>query len=424
MPQTVQYPKGAVIFFEGKKTDKIFILKNGAVSLTHTDPSTNEVVTVQINNGEFFGVKYTLIGKPNANTATTTAESTVITITPEEFESFIINDKDLMFKMLKAFSAQVIQFHAQLASKFNYEKQTDFETGMFNVAKGFLETKDFQQCIDVSEIFLSRHPASSKCDEVRKMIEKAKEKLEELEQKKLEEEAKESEKSASKNNDAPITSFDLLPDAIQYLPESFKRFEKIYEPDKVIISEFDEGDNFYLIQSGVVRITKYLDGRNTNVAVVKPGDFFGLHELLSEEVHSGTCITASKVKVLEFTKENFEPVVTAIPQTAVMLLKLFARMINDDRRMYKNFCIQNMQMRLSDILIMFDEMGMGERMNTRSVKFFMTPHDIAQWLALSDDDAKSRLNQLQTLGQIKLEDGSITVNDINDLRRIVETHVK
>lgn len=423
MPQTVQYPKGAVIFFEGKKTDKIFILKNGAVALTHTDPSTNEVVTVQINNGEFFGVKYTLIGKPNANTATTTAESTVITITPEEFESFIINDKDLMFKMLKAFSAQVIQFHSQLASKFSYEKQKNFEAGMFNVAKGFLEVNDFQQCIDVSEIFLSRYENSSKCEEVRKMIEKSQEELKALEQKKLEEKDK-AEKADSKNDNALINSFDILPDAIPYLPESFKRFEKIYEPDRVIISEFDTGDNFYLIQSGVVRITKYLDGRNTNVAVVKPGDFFGLHELLSEKVHPGTCITASKVKVLEFTKETFEPVVTAIPQTAVMLLKLFARMINDDRRMYKNFCIQNMQMRLSDMLIMFDEMEMGERLNTRSVKFFMTPHDIAQWLAVSDEDAKSRLNQLQTLGQIKLEDDSITVDDINDLRRIVETHVK
>lgn len=422
MPQTVQYPKGAVIFFEGKKTDKIFILKNGAVALTHTDPNTNEVVTVQINNGEFFGVKYTLIGKPNANTATTTADSTIITITTEEFESFIINDKDLMFKMLKAFSAQVTQFHVQLASKFSYEKQKNFEVGMFNVAKAFLEVNDFQECIDVSEIFLARYENSSKCDEARKMIEKSREELQALEQKKLEEEKK--GESDGKKDSTPISSFDLLPDAIPHLPESFKRFEKIYEPNRVILSEFDTGDTFYLIQSGVVRITKYLNGRNTNVAIVKPGDFFGLHELLSEEVHLASCITASKVKVLEFTKETFVPVVTAIPQMAVMLLKLFARMINDDRRMYKNLCIQNMQMRLSDMLVMFDEMGVGERTGTHSVRFLMTVHDIAQWLVLSDEDAKMRLGQLETLGQIKLDDGSITVHDINDLRRIVETHVK
>lgn len=420
MPNTVQYPKGAVIFFEGKTTDKIFILKDGSVTLTHTDPDTKEVVKVQINNGEFFGVKYTLIGKPNANTATAVTESTVITITPEEFENLVKNDQQLMFKMLRAFSAQVTQFHKQLSTKFNIEKVTDYEKAMLDVAKSFFDVGEFQQCIDVCEQFLAQHKDSAKCGEASEMIEKSREAMEV----KAEDAKNATPEKEDAENSQTVTSFDILPDAIPYLPDSFKRFEKIYEPGRVIISEFDTGDNFYLVQSGVVRLTKYLNGRNTNVAVVKPGDFFGLHELLSEEVHSATCITASKVKVLEFTKENFEPVVTSIPQTAIMLLKLFSRMVNDDRRMFKNFCIQNMQMRISDMFLMFDEMGMGERLNTRSVKFYMSAHDVAQWLALSDEDTKAKLQQLETLGQIKVEENIITVIDINDLRRVVETHVK
>lgn len=413
MPNTVQYPKGAVIFFEGKTTDKIFILKNGSVALTHVDPDTKEVVTVQINNGEFFGVKYTLIGKPNANTATAVTDSTVITITPEEFEDLVINDQQLMFKMLRAFSAQVTQFHKQLSAKFNTEKVTDFEKGMFDVANSFLDANEYQECVDVFERFLQLYPNSEKREDIYNLIAKAQNKI-----------AEANEKAAKKTDGESVSSFDMLPDAVPYLPESFKRFEKYFEPNRVIISEFDVGDNFYLVQSGVVRITKFLNGRNTNVAVIKPGDFFGLHELLSEEVHSATCITASKVKVLEFTKENFEPVITSIPQTAVMLLKLFSRMVNDDRRMFKNLCIQNMQMRISDMFLMFDEMGLGERGDANTVRFYMTTHDIAQWLALSDEDAKSKLKQLEDLRQIKVDEKMIIVTDINNLRSVVETHVK
>lgn len=413
MPKTIQYPKGSVIFFGGKKIDQIYILEKGSVVLTHTEPDTKQPVSIPISAGKFFGVKYTLIGAPNVNTATATSDCTVISLTTDEFEKLIIKDQDLMFKMLRAFSTQVTEFHKKLTNKFNIKQEKDFESGMFSVAESFLSTNEYQQCIDVCERFLELYKNSNRCDDVRKMIEKSREGIDIAEK-----------KAAETNGTQPENVFEALPDAIPYLPESFKRFEKYFDANRVILSEFDIGDNFYLVQSGVVRLTKYLGGRNRNVALIKPGDFFGLHELLSEEVHSATCITASKVKVLEFTKENFEPVVTSIPQTGIMLLKLFARMVNDDMRMYRNLCIDNMQMRITDLFLMFDEMGMGERLNTRTVRFLMSVHDVAQWLALSDEETKSKLSQLESIGQIQIEEGLITVIDINDLRRVVETYVK
>ena len=68
----------------------------------------------------------------------------------------------------------------------------------------------------------------------------------------------------------------------QFSLPAFNRFAKKYEPEEVIISEFEPGNSFYLIQSGEVQLVKCVNGTKKNLDILKPGEFFG--KLLSYSV--------------------------------------------------------------------------------------------------------------------------------------------
>ncbi|MBR3549588.1 MAG: cyclic nucleotide-binding domain-containing protein, partial [Treponema sp.] len=73
MPKIINYPKNSMIFVEGDKDDRIFILQSGYVILVSTDFETGKVLNEKLAIGEFFGVKSSLARVPRQETATVMA---------------------------------------------------------------------------------------------------------------------------------------------------------------------------------------------------------------------------------------------------------------------------------------------------------------------------------------------------------------
>ena len=53
MPKAMQYTKGSIIYFEGDKDERIFIMQSGAVLLSSTDMESGLPVAEQVKSGEF-----------------------------------------------------------------------------------------------------------------------------------------------------------------------------------------------------------------------------------------------------------------------------------------------------------------------------------------------------------------------------------
>jgi CRP-like cAMP-binding protein len=72
------YKANSIIFFRGDRSDRIFILKSGQVSLNHTDIETGQEVHDLIKTGEFFGVKSALGRYARDETAQVLTDSTAL----------------------------------------------------------------------------------------------------------------------------------------------------------------------------------------------------------------------------------------------------------------------------------------------------------------------------------------------------------
>ena len=103
------YKSGSIIYFEGDKSEYIFILKQGRVILTSNKIEQGEIVETkeEIKPGEFFGVKSSLGKYPRDETAQTFGDTIVLVLTLADFETLVLKNVNVVKKMLRVFSNQL-----------------------------------------------------------------------------------------------------------------------------------------------------------------------------------------------------------------------------------------------------------------------------------------------------------------------------
>ena len=408
MPKAMQYTKGSIVYFEGDKDERIFILQKGILVLTTTDVETHQPVTEQVKNGEFFGVKSALGRFPREETATALTDCVTIALTIQEFEQIFSSNKQIIMKMLRVFSNQLRLIHKKTEAILNNVPE-DQQTGMIAVAKSFYNDEEYLSCCDICVKFLSLYPNTAKKDEVAKLYADAK-----LRNTKIKEKTKSTDASEEEEEEASGA-------LKQFALPAFKRFAKQYKPGNVIISEFEPGNSFYLIQSGRVQLVKCVNGAKKNLDIMKPGEFFGEMAILDNSPRSATCVAIGNVECLEFNKENFELLIMGNPQIAIILLKLFCKRIYDQRRRLRTLAIKDVQARIADVFLMFDEMNPSANTNDRQRKFNVSAADVAHWAGLSPEATRDEINKFVEKRKIEVYDNYIIVDNIADMKRIVDT---
>lgn len=407
MPKAMQYTKGSIIYFEGDKDERIFIMQSGSVLLSSTDIESGQAVAEQVKSGEFFGVKSALGHFGREETATALVPTVAVALTIQEFEILFSNNKALIMKMLRVFSNQLRQIHRKTESILNNITE-DQQSGMLAVAKSFYDDEEYRSACDVYLKFLKRYPNTPRKEEVAKLYADSKLRKEKLAV---------HNRGASSYDDDDTSNSSLK---LFQLP-AFERFAKTYEPGEVIISEYEPGDSFYLIQSGRVQLVKCVNGTKKNLDILKPGEFFGEMAILDNSPRSATCMAAGNVKCLEFNKENFELLITGNPQMALLLLKLFCKRIYDQKRRFRILVVKDLQARLADVFLMLDEMNPILNEAEKQRRFNVTISDISHWAGLSPEITRDEINKLVAQRKVEVFDNYIIVNNINDLKRLYET---
>ncbi len=407
MPKAMQYTKGSIIYFDGDKEERIFIVQSGAVLLASTDIESGEAVAEQVKSGEFFGVKSALGHYPREETATAIVPTVAVALTVQEFENLVSNNKALIMKMLRVFSTQLRQIHKKTESILNKVTE-DQQSGMLAVAKSFYDDEQYRSACDVYVKFLQRYPNTPQKEEVSKLYSDAKLRADKLAS--VNKGNSETPEDETANNSLKIFA----------LP-AFERFAKNYEPGQVIISEYEPGDCFYLIQTGRVQLVKCVNGNKKNLDILKPGEFFGEMAILDNSPRSATCMAAGPVKCLEFNKENFELLITGNPQMALLLLKLFCKRIYDQKRRFRILVVKDLQARIADVFMLLDEMNPVTNTTDKQRRFNVTISDVSHWAGLSPEVTRDELSKLVEKHQIEIYENYIIVNNINNLKRMYET---
>lgn len=414
MPKLVTYSKDAILFFEGDRDLRIFVIQSGEIKLTSIDIESGCEMNEFLKAGEFIGVKSALANKPRTETATAVSEVKALLLSVAEFEALVGKNQTLVLKMLNVFSRNLRELHKKTEAILKTDKQLlNPEDGMFLVAKAFSEEENHASALSVCTKLLDRFPHAANAAAVNRLLESSKIANERKQKAALmEPEVLEIDPAEKKT----LAQFSL---------PMFERFSKLYKPGDVIMTEYEPGDTFYLIQSGHVQIEKYMNNTLKNIDIIKPGEFFGEMAILDNSPRSATCVAKTEVKCLEFNKENFAVLVTANPQIAMLLIKIFCKRIYDQRRKFGILLISDSYARVADVFLMFDETNSAESLNSSKNyrrKFFLTIKDVAHWASISVEEADDVMKRYAKAHKIEIFDKYVTVANIMDMKRTVDSY--
>jgi len=104
---------------------------------------------------------------------------------------------------------------------------------------------------------------------------------------------------------------------------------KTYSDGNIIVRQGEVGDRMFVIQSGRVRVTRAVDGREVVLAELKEGDFFGEMAIIDREERSATVSAVGDVRLLSIDKKNFLRRIHDDPSLAYRVLQRMSQKIRE-----------------------------------------------------------------------------------------------
>lgn len=202
------------------------------------------------------------------------------------------------------------------------------------------------------------------------------------------------------------------------LESMFGKFGKTFQANEIIFCEFEPGNDFYLIQSGKVKITKTVGSTIKTLDILSEGDIFGEMAILEEQPRSATTMAVGEVKALHFNRENFEMLMTKNPQLAFKLLTIFSVRIYDAKRRLMILLMDDIQGKVADVFLMLYEKNFHHD-NFKEIVLNVTVDDVANWCAQPVGEVQKILSIFFKTGKIEIFQDKIVIHNINDFQRIV-----
>jgi CRP-like cAMP-binding protein len=110
--------------------------------------------------------------------------------------------------------------------------------------------------------------------------------------------------------------------------EILKKFVDLeVTPGQRLITEGDEGRGLFLILKGQVEVTKHVDGKEKNLAVLKEGDVFGEISLLQTSPTTASCVAMAPTNLLYLERATFNSTIARYPEFKDELSKITAERI-------------------------------------------------------------------------------------------------
>ena len=161
---TRQYKHGSIIYFEGDRSDVIYILKGGKVVLTSIKIDTGEELKENIKLGEFFGVKSAIGRYPREETAQTIGDTTVLVVSRADFEKMMIKNVSMVTKMLRVFSNQLRRITNMQREILGQSDSINPAAELFKIGEYYFKSGSLQQAKYAFKRYLEHYPGTKFSD--------------------------------------------------------------------------------------------------------------------------------------------------------------------------------------------------------------------------------------------------------------------
>ena len=175
-----------------------------------------------------------------------------------------------------------------------------------------------------------------------------------------------------------------------------KMVSRTYEKSQMILLEESQGETFFIIVSGAVKVTRVSDdGGEVILAILGESDFFGEMSLLDGEGRSANIVANENAEVLTLSRSDFLDCLETYPKIAISLLEELAIRLRKSDQHIESLSLSDSEHRIAITIIRFaDELGTIKNGQVR-IKNLPYQQDIANMAGTSRETVSRTLKILE-----------------------------
>ena len=204
-----------------------------------------------------------------------------------------------------------------------------------------------------------------------------------------------------------VAFFDGLPDA-QLRQVAGIVVTREISKGAVIFSEGDDGNGFYVLQSGRVKIFKLSpDGKEQILHIFGPGEPFGEVALFSGRHFPASAQCLETCRILFFPREAFIKLIRSNPDLALNMLGVLALRLRIFTRMVEDLSLKEVPGRVAAHILYLSEQAGG----TSRLELDITKSQLASLLGTIPETLSRILGRMSARGLISIEGAGIRIRD-------------
>jgi CRP-like cAMP-binding protein len=204
----------------------------------------------------------------------------------------------------------------------------------------------------------------------------------------------------------------------------FPRFGREYRAGDVLFREGEKGDVMFVIQSGLVRVSKLIHGADRTLATFGRGEFVGEMAILNDKPRTATATVIEDAEVLVIDPKTLETMIVRNGEIAFRLIKKLALRLDAADEFVQILLHPDPEARVLLGLRRLAETltqqvgggGADEEVQTR-----LTPADLGTEVGVNENHVNDVLRRLRRLRIVSAAaDGTIVVADLGRFLEFLE----
>ena len=197
-------------------------------------------------------------------------------------------------------------------------------------------------------------------------------------------------------------------------------FNRTYMDEEMLFSEFEPGNELFIIQKGRVKITKIVNGQELLIAVLNPGDIFGEMSILEDKNRAACAIAFGETRVIAVNKANFEKIVIQQVPMATKLISLLSDRIWTVYRQLANLLLNDPLARMYDTLLTQAMKNRLPIVPKQTYHFTFGAEELIKMIGVEKEEGKEVIKKLLENRHFSIENDRIYCDDTSELRKEVE----
>ena len=194
--------------------------------------------------------------------------------------------------------------------------------------------------------------------------------------------------------------------------------EKKFRKGEIIFSEGDEGNGFYIIAAGMVKIFKVSpEGKEHILHIYDEGKSFGEVPVFSGDHFPAMAEAITKTVALFFPRSDFKNLIGANPSLAMKMLADLSIKLRQFTVQIENLSLKEIPARLASYLVYVSE----EQGGTDEVSLAISKGQLASLLGTIPETLSRIFAKLSGQNLIQVEGRQIRILDRSSLEELAET---